>query len=272
MKTTISMMLLAGALSAAPVVFQASGTNAAGVQPTLNNFQAALGTLNANTPVTNAGGRREINWDAVPQARSSPNGLPGDFFNGNAAPRARGAVFSTPGTGFEVSANSGEGPVEFSNLDPSYTDLFAPFSVQKIFTPVGSNVMDVDFFMPVNQTTRAVTRGFGVVFSDVDEANTTSIEYFDILNNSLGKYYASTAVGNETFSFLGVLFDSAQIGRVRITTGNAALGLGVTETAGRDLVAMDDFIYGEPEAVPEPGTWMMLSAGVGILAVVRRRS
>jgi hypothetical protein len=53
------------------------------------------------------------------------------------------------------------------------------------------------------------------------------------------------ATGDETQSFLGVFFDRGEIvGRVRIVSGNAALG--PNETGARDLVAMDDFIYGEP--------------------------
>jgi hypothetical protein len=45
-----------------------------------------------------------------------------------------------------------------------------------------------------------------------------------------------------------VSFDNGEIvGRVRIISGNAALG--PDETGTIDLVAMDDFIYGEPVAV-----------------------
>ena len=56
------------------------------------------------------GVRREINWDAVPDAFSAPNNLPANFFNVNSP---RGAVFSTGGTGFQLSANAGVAPIEF---------------------------------------------------------------------------------------------------------------------------------------------------------------
>ena len=53
--------------------------------------------------------------------------------------------------------------------------------------------------------------------------------------------------------------------RVRITTGNAALG-GLE--GANDLVAMDDFIFAEPTAVPESGTLALM--GLGLLGLGRR--
>src|SRR5439155_23328060 len=56
--------------------------------------------------------------------------------------------------------------------------------------------------------------------------------------------------GSQTFSFLGVSFPTAVVSRVRITSGNTAPGAGATDQNGdsRDVVVMDDFIYGEPVA------------------------
>jgi hypothetical protein len=51
-------------------------------------------------------------------------------------------------------------------------------------------------------------------------------------------------------SFLGVKFGSAIVSRVRITLGTGALGAGINDVSNggqRDLVVMDDFIYGEPQ-------------------------
>src|SRR5581483_218830 len=111
----------------------------------------------------------------------------------------------TPGTGFQVSAAAGAG-VEFGNLNATYTSTFAPFSGAKLFTSIGSNITDVNFFLP-GTTTAAFTNAFGVVFSDVDAANTTSLQFFDEQNNSLGTFFAPGGAGNETFSFLGVQFN-----------------------------------------------------------------
>ena len=277
MKPTFSALLglallCAGQAKSAAVTFAASGNTAADVTPEVTSFRNALGTLNGNLPQNFAGGRREINWDGVPEAVSSPNAFPGNFFNGNTPGRARGAVFTTPGRGFENSANAGSG-VQFGNLDPSYPSIFEPFSGGKIFTPIGSNVMDVTFFSPADQSTVATVSGFGAVFTDVQFANTTSLEFFNLQGSSLGTFYAPAVAGDdESFSFLGVQFNAGErVGRVRMTLGNTALGGGITNSSTLDPVAVDDLIYAEPSPVPEPGTWMLLTSGAGVLYFVRRR-
>lgn len=250
--------------AAAQLVFQTAGANAAAIQSGVDAFRAALGGVNPNVPGSFAGGRREINWDGVPAAFAPPNALPGDFFNVNSP---RGLTYTGPGTGFLVSSTSAEGPVRFANLNPQYADIFTTFSPQRLFTSVGSNVFDVQFFVP-GSTTAATTRAFGVVFADVDLANTTSLEFFGVGGTSLGRYFASAF--DNGLSFLGVRFDGAEIARVRVTNGNAAIG--PTDGGTVDVVVDDDFIYAEPQAVvPEPATWAMLGAGLGAVAVAARR-
>ena len=269
MKTTcaiagFALVLTASPLAAAPIIIQGTGLTAAQVTPFRDTFRTAVGggiVPGANGSFGNV--RREINWDGVPDASSAPNLLANNFFS------ARGVIFSTPGSGVEVSANSGIGPIDFGNIDPSYSTLFAPFSTQRLFTPIGSNITDVTFFVP-GTTTPATTSAFGAVFSDVDLIGTT-LQFFDFLNNSLGTFAVPAIAGNETFSFLGVIFDSSIVNRVRITTGNAALGAGVTETAARDLVVMDDFLYAEPAVVPEPASLLLVGSGFIALAVRLRR-
>jgi hypothetical protein len=222
--------------------------------------------LNPNVAGSFGSGRREINWDGVPDALAAPNNLPANFFNVNSP---RGVVFTTAGTGFQVSANAGTGaPVKFGNINATYPGLFQTFSPQRLFTALGSNVLDVNFFVP-GSTTSALTRGFGSVFTDVDLANTTSIEFFDANNASLGTFFAPVG-GPQSLSFLGVDFGSDIVSRVEITNGNAALG--PNEGAGINVVVMDDFLYGEPvAAVPEPSTMMLLFAGLLGLGLIRRR-
>src|SRR5215217_7914908 len=52
--------------SAALVLYSAAGVNSAGIQGQVDAFRADLGTLNANVIGSFGSGRREINWDGVP--------------------------------------------------------------------------------------------------------------------------------------------------------------------------------------------------------------
>lgn len=265
----LALSVLAAPDINAQVVFSSSGSNAAAVQSSIDLFRMALGPLNANVAGSFGSGRREINWDGVPDGSAAPNGLAANFFNVNSP---RGVVFSTPGTGFQVSATAASGtPVNFGNINPSYTSTFAPFSAQRLFTPIGSNITDVSFFVP-GSTTAATTSAFGVVFSDIDLAATTSLQFFDPLNNSLGIFNALNFTGNQTFSFLGVQFiNGERVSRVRITTGSQILTAG--SNTG-DAVVMDDFIYAEPmvSVVPEPGTVVLLAFGMLSIGALQRRA
>src|SRR5438876_7085895 len=71
---------------------EATGANAAAIQSAVDTFRTNLGTLNANTAGSVGSGRREINWDGVPNALAAPTALPADFFNTTSP---RGAVFLT---------------------------------------------------------------------------------------------------------------------------------------------------------------------------------
>lgn len=257
-----AMVTLAGAsMTQAQIVRSASGATPAAIQATVDQYRVDLGALNPNVPGSFPSGRREINWDAVPDSFSAPNDLPGSFFNSNSP---RGAVFSTPGTAVRVSADSSNPtgtPVLFGDINPTYPNIFQTFSPQRLFSPIGSNIVDMTFFVP-GSTTPAVSRGFGAVYTDVDIAG-TSFEYFDINGASLGSFNAPVA--DNGLSFLGVLFEAPVVARVRIHYGNSALG--PNDGAGVDVAVMDDFIYGEPQAVPEPSSLALL----GLCAAWRRR-
>ena len=56
--------------------------------------------------------------------------------------------------------------------------------------------------------------------------------------------FVPASPGEATVSFLGIVFDAAQIARVRITSGEVAPGADDDE---RDVVVMDDFLFGEPQ-------------------------
>jgi hypothetical protein len=198
-------------------------------------------------PGAHAAGRREINWDGVPDELAAPNFLPGDFFNAASEPRARGAMLSTPGAGVQVSADS-DNPTQtalhFGHLNPAYSAIFTPFSGERLFSPIDSNIVDMTFFVPGTQTP-ALVRGFGAVYTDVDSDH-TAFEYFDQAGQSLGQF--SVPLANNGLSFLGVAFEQAVVARVRIEYGTVALG--PDDSAEFDAAVMDDFIYGEPQAAP----------------------
>ena len=234
-------------LAGAQVVTSGAAANAAGIAAQVTVFQASLGALNPNVAGSFGSGRREINWDGVPDQFADPNALPGGFFNSNSP---RGVVLSTPGTNVFVSAKTGNPtltPLLFGSINATYPATFLAFSPERIFTAVGSNIVDVSFFVP-GSNVAATVNGFGAVFCNVDNANTTSIEFFDATNQSLGKFFAPAFSAPQSFSFLGVKFAGNVVRRVRLANGNAAPGLNNTPPA-LDVVMMDDFIYGEPVAL-----------------------
>src|SRR4029079_9949222 len=90
----------------------------------------------------------------------------------------RGVVFATPGSGFMVSANAGQAvPIQFG-----FADQLQTFSPQRLFTALGSPTTDVSFFV-AGTSTPGTTSAFGVVFSDVDVAGQTHIDFFDTLGH-----------------------------------------------------------------------------------------
>ena len=197
---------------AAITVFESAGANPAAITPTRDAFRSAVGGGNVAGANGDFGGvRREINWDGVGAAFSDPALLPGGFFNSNSP---RGAVFSTPGTGFMV---SGVAPVNPLFGFPGDLQTFSP---QKLFAIVGSNVMDINFFVP-GTNTAATTSAFAAIFVDVEDNNNstfTRMEFFDPLGNTIFSRTA-LAAGNQGLSFLGGVANAGeQISRVRITT------------------------------------------------------
>jgi hypothetical protein len=211
------------------------------IADTVVAFRNLLGPSNGAAPGEQASGRREINWDgAGANPFDNSNNFPAAFFNTNVTV---GAVFTTDGIGFRNDST------KFLELNPTYGDEFRFFSANKIFSPVGSNLLDV-LFQVAGQPTPAVSSAFGVVFSDVDVANATTVELFAQDGSSLGIIAApvrSDAVG---LSFVGVTFDTPVIARVRLTLGTGALATGVndiSEGGTKDLVVVDNLIYGEPK-------------------------
>jgi hypothetical protein len=247
-------------------VFTASGANPAAIQATVDSFRAALG---ANNGVGGSfpSGRREINWDGVPDALSAPNNLPANFFNVNSP---RGVVLSTPGSGFQVSATAASGtPVRFGNLNAAYPADNQTFSPERLFTALNSNTVQIDFFVP-GTNTPATVAGFGAVFTDVELASTTKYTVF-LGDGTNGGQFAVPAGPAGGLSFLG-LTEPNRYSRIIIESGTAIPGTTEVLTNNLDVAFMDDFIYGEPTAVPEPGSIGMVAIAFSAMLIARRRN
>jgi hypothetical protein len=239
-----------------PVVFQAAGISAASIQSTVDAFRTRLGDPNnLNNPGPLPKGRREINWDG-----GNPNVLdttaPVTPFN--VFLNTRGSQFTTPGIGLSQAPPSGgpQGGLAVLFANPNYGRIFRTFSPSRLFTPVGSNVTNATFFIPgTNGTVPATVRGFGAVFTDVDQPDgrgplaaqrsSTLIEYLDKDSRILFSSFIPASPGNGNLSFFGIVFGDARIAAVRIQTGDVAPG--PNDDRRHDIVMMDDFIYGEPQ-------------------------
>ena len=231
----------------APIVFQAAGPTAASIQSMVDAFRAAIGGVNnGNVAGPIPTGRREINWDGGGSTATSIVPTPFDGFLVN-----RGARFTTRGDGFV------QAPVEgltttFNNV--SYATEFKAFSPVRLFSPLDSNVTNTQFFVPGGGNLAATTKAFGAVFSDVDQQTekeghgaATVMSFYGVYGNLLYRAEVPASEGEASFSFVGVLFDEARVAFVRIRTGNALPG--ADDNRKRDVVMMDDFIYGEPQEI-----------------------
>lgn len=236
--------------SAAPVVRQGSGASPAALQAIVDQFRSDLGGANNGVGGTFPDGRREVNWDGVPDASSAPNFLAPEFFN-TISPR--GIVFHTlledAGSAFNdliVSASAASGtPVRFGDINPGYPSTFITFTAQRLFVPRGGHALQVQFYQP-GTTNRAVVDGFGVVFSDVDSASHAYITLYAPDGSQLSAASAPALSGG--LSFVGISFNAGEkIDHVVIRSGTHALSASNNDgVGGVDVVAMDDVIYGEP--------------------------
>lgn len=220
------------------IVIKASGN----INDELETFRHLVGDqLNTTTGVT--GGRREINWDGVPDSLVGKT-LPDGFFNptepGAPVARQRGLAYAGGGE-FRVSN------ANFVEVNNQATGQFSAFSGNKTFANVSSNLWEVGFEV-AGQSKTATVQGFGAVFSDVDLANSTSLEFFDG-QQSLGKFFVPAHDATSNFSFLGVYFkNGVHITRVRVAH-DGILSDGqkdISDNGLHDLIVLDDFLYSEP--------------------------
>lgn len=125
------------------------------------------------------------------------------------------------------------------------------------FDNVGAMTLDVSF-------NGLKTKGFAFDFSAWQELGSTtpatiSVSYFDAANSLIGTHSEtiSPSLGWESYNLSltsGYVSDSANIARVSITG---------------DGVVLDNLTF--TQAVPEPESYAMLLAGLGLMGVVARR-
>jgi hypothetical protein len=208
----------------------------------VNQYRNLLGVLNPNVAGEQPAGRREVNWDGVGAANTNNEAFPGNFFNVNSP---RGILFSTPSGLFRISNNG------YTDINPNYAGEFNVFSPPRLFVARGSTITDVNFVVAGTNTPATVT-GFGSVFADVGRAHSTRIEFYDVNGNRLLTIAAPRRSDEKGLSFAGAVFPSPVVARVRVISGDTPVGPDDNvHGAGKkdDVVAMDDFIYGEPHAI-----------------------
>ncbi len=270
-------------VSAGPIEFRDSGATAADILDGVNAFRAQLGNPDNLNNGPQATGHREINWDGGGATNGTAAVTPFTVFQ-----NTRGATFTTPGSGLtqtpitggtvDIAPNIGGVQGSLSAINATYATAFATFSPVRLFVPLDSNITDATFSLPGSGgAVPATVSGFGVVFTDVDLATSSSLQFFDAQGNSLGIFNPPCASGTPCtptsggLSFLGVAFTTEQVARVRIINGNTALGPNDSPVDGIDVVALDDFIYAEPRAIPAPASVILLGIGVMAVAWLRKR-
>lgn len=248
---------------ASPTDLTASGSTTADLSATVvafNNLISLGGVNNGVAGGPHLVGRREVNWDAAGlDAFQSPATMPDNFFNNNSK---RGALLSASSGGrLLVSRRVADATARFGDIDPSYAASFQTFSPLRLFGIEGGTAVNSTFFVPNTPGQAATINGFGAVFSDVDRTDSTAIEFYTELNggNVLLRRLMVPASSDGGVSFAGSFFgDGERISLVRIIAGNVGLGAGISDGQGRDVVAMDDFFYSEPLAVPAPASLALL--------------
>jgi hypothetical protein len=269
--------------------FGGDAGNATTAAQAVANFQTAIGGVQNKAPAPQTGGFRVINWDGVKtdgtDSVAGPNstvvippigggatktvGIPLDRFQGQGV--FFGAVYAVSSDGFV-------------DLNPSATGLFPAFSTPNTFAMFNDNGIDFKFVTPSGTNTAlvpALSSGFGAIFLNVQNAGTTTIQYFHG-QNLLDTLTVPTNPTPGAAVFAGERFTTATgapaniVTNVLLTLGNNVIFKfdGTTATSGptngagtgidgktNNLVAVDDWDY--PEPVPAPNGFSIVDGGGG---------
>ena len=248
---TCASLLAVPAAAVAQVTFSAAGANPAAIQATVDNFRAALGGVNNGTGGSFQIGRREVNWDDIPDNLATPSSIPNNYYN---ATVARGVVVRSVaniGGSHQLRASARLGnpnatPVLFGDINPAYPMTFQTFSGNRIAHAPGAFQLDISFFIP-GTTIPATVSGFGAVIVDLDLSGSYIESYAADGTKLFGQGYNTF---NNGLSFIATTPPPGQrIARVIIQLGNKPLSAANVDSATDDVAAIDDIIFGEPRAM-----------------------
>jgi hypothetical protein len=240
-----------------------TSTTAGSANAALTAFEAAVGGMKNTAPAPQNGGFRTITWDGVKtdgtDAAAGPNSTVVIPPLGGGATHTVGIPLNRfEGSGVYFGAVYGVSSDNFIDVNPTVTGLFPPFSMPSTFAMFNDNGIDFKFVVPstTNSTiVSASSRGFGAIFINVEQANMTSIQYFNG-NNLLDTEFAPVG-GKGQPVFVGALFNNPVVTRVLLTLGTDVIfkfdGTNVTAGAtdsgtatGTNLVVTDDWAFAEP--------------------------
>lgn len=246
------MFVLAFALStnAAPTVRLAvsNGDILGNLTPAMNQFRADLGGANNGVGNSYSTGRREINWDGLPENMCQSQSTDLRKYYNSTSPRgfvlgsdqfyrcSRTPNFGGPGS--EVA--------RFGDINSNYPFYFQAYSSHRIFAPAVDPRFDIQFYIPGTNIPATVS-GFGIIMTDVDTIEGGLIIFYDVKGEEINRQIVPAQ--NNGASFLGATFnDGTRIARVRVFAGNTQIGSDEGAGSSNDVVAIDDIIYGEPRA------------------------
>lgn len=239
---TALTLALAAALSTVPTASAqtsvAAGTVTKVVYTNKAQFEAALDAL---AP----GSRRNINWDAVPVPANSTIAIPADFFLAS-----RQIILDPDFPADELLVSNDE----FGDLNANYPENFPFFSPQINFKYKEDDGQPNVFRLADLKTPGAIS-GFGVIFTDVERANASGLEFLDSEGNEIDTVYA-TPGPNGGQQFLGVIYSKPVVAEVDVLMGQKGDEFGevedLTNGGSADVVVVDDFVFqAATTAIPE---------------------
>lgn len=265
------LSLPGGSPTAGPPVLT-TGSGSASTANAVASFEGSIGGIDHGTTTgEQSGGYRHITWDAVTLDGSDPGSriITPNHVVAIATNRAQP-------WGLQLSRSLAVANDGFASVNTGLGGRLTPYSAPNIAAPFNSNRVQMQVVAPASQassTVPAATRGLGIVFLNVWQANTTSIEYFS--GNAL-LYTAYAPVGGVGEpSFVGALFASPAVTQIVVNLGSAAIfsfdgstvtpGPADSQTSGTNLMAADDVVLAEPT---NPQATLNGTAGVPVTGVL----